>query len=223
MNFQEWNPIYRRILEDFGFDADQDKKSAKLLAQLLKGKPPITGSAFFGTSALIIGPAITKENLPPLSEYDVVAVADSALEPYQKLAGTPGLIFSDLDGNPDLIVKMSTQGSTPVVHAHGDNQALIRKYVPRIKGSIIGTCQCLPVGTLLNFGGFTDGDRAAFFFDALRYGIIDLAGFDFENPVLKENSDTGIKRKKLRWARNLLQYLSEKRGVDFREGPIIRI
>ena len=36
MNFTEWEPHYREIIEYFGFDRAADEEAARLLASLLK-------------------------------------------------------------------------------------------------------------------------------------------------------------------------------------------
>jgi len=56
-----------------------------------------------------------------------------------------------------------------------------------------------------NFGGFSDGDRAAFAADELGASSITLAGFDLDD----ENVDP-MKRGKLRWARKLLALIGQK-------------
>jgi uncharacterized Rossmann fold enzyme len=72
------------------------------------------------------------------------------------------------------------------------------------------------VGDLLNFGGFTDGDRAACIFAGLGANELDLLGFDMANPSEKEGRDPETKRRKLVWADRILQELR-------REGCNIRV
>lgn len=38
MNFNEWEPIYEKILNDFGFSREEDERSAQLLSELLEEK-----------------------------------------------------------------------------------------------------------------------------------------------------------------------------------------
>jgi hypothetical protein len=67
----------------------------------------------------------------------------------------------------------------------------------------VGTTQSVPFDRIYNFGGFTDGDRAALI--AKKFGArkIRLYGFNFEK------ADNKIKLKKLKWAKRIL----EKEGI----------
>lgn len=117
----------------------------------------------------------------------------------------PDIIVTDLDGNVEDQIKANEMGSIAVIHAHGDNIPAIRKYAPLFKGRVVLTTQSEPFDNVYNFGGFTDGDRA--FLMAKHFGAtkISLFGFDFENPREKEGKDIEIKRKKLKWAKKLIE------------------
>jgi len=91
-----------------------------------------------------------------------------------------------------------------VILAHGDNLRAIREIVPRLNGWITPTTQVRPHGKLLNFGGFTDGDRAVELAKHLGARRINLLGFDFENPTPKKGGDQGRKAKKLAWAKEII-------------------
>ncbi|MHB8396893.1 MAG: 6-hydroxymethylpterin diphosphokinase MptE-like protein [Thermoplasmataceae archaeon] len=223
MNYEDWSEFYLRICAEFRYDPSMDAKAADLLSTLLKGCRIFDYRNIAGRMCLITGPKLDPERDDHPGSYDWTVVADSALPAYYSTYGRPGIIFTDLDGDVDLIKRCNREGTVCVIHAHGDNMDKIREHVPDFRSNVIGTCQSAPFGNLLNFGGFTDGDRAAFFMDTLGFDTIDLIGFDFETPVLKKGQDPEQKRKKLLWARELLRYLSEKRGVDFREGYRIRI
>jgi uncharacterized Rossmann fold enzyme len=120
----------------------------------------------------------------------------------------PDIIVTDLDGSFEAILKANQMGSIAIVHAHGDNIDQLQEYVPQL-GKIIGTAQCRPPGGLFNFGGFTDGDRSVFLAKELGAVSIKLLGFDFE-----DESVTPRKRKKLAWARKLIEIaLSEKSSL----------
>ncbi len=69
-----------------------------------------------------------------------------------------------------------------VVHAHGDNVNLLRKLVPKMK-KCIGTTQVKPFHDIHNFGGFTDGDRAAFLASRFNAKNIVLVGMDFRDKI----------------------------------------
>ncbi|MDD1734714.1 MAG: DUF115 domain-containing protein, partial [Methanothrix sp.] len=110
----------------------------------------------------------------------------------------PDVVVTDLDGPFPAILQANSQGCLVVVHAHGDNLDALNRYVPQLQ-RIIGTVQCRPLPGLYNFGGFTDGDRCVFLARELGAASIKLIGFDFE-----DESVTPRKRKKLAWARKLI-------------------
>jgi hypothetical protein len=108
-----------------------------------------------------------------------------------------------------------------VLHAHGDNIETIRTYVPTFQGKILGTTQGNPddFPYLSNFGGFTDGDRAAFLADHFQANHIYLLGFDFNDTIglysLPHTKDIQKKQKKLQWCRYLLTVLGSHRPLAF--------
>ena len=89
-----------------------------------------------------------------------------------------------------------------VVHAHGDNVPLIKRWIPRFEGPLVLTTQSRPFEGMYNFGGFTDGDRAVFAADELGAAGITLAGFD-----LDDKNVVPMKHGKLMIARDLLALL----------------
>lgn len=117
----------------------------------------------------------------------------------------PGAVFTDLDGADDLFVEMNRRGTVMVVHAHGDNIPLLRQWVPRFPGPVLGTTQAAPLPRVHNFGGFTDGDRAVFAAEALGAREIRIIGFD-----LDDRSVDAVKRGKLMWARDLLRLIGHE-------------
>jgi len=141
----------------------------------------------------------------PLEGY--IAVADSAASVLQEAGIVPDMIVTDLDGIVEDQVDLNDRGSVVFVHAHGDNQAAIKRHVPAFKGRLVGTCQCPPPPSVFNFGGFTDGDRAACICAALGASSIVLRGFDFGAPSEKRGKRKEVKLRKLAWARKILEYL----------------
>ena len=103
-----------------------------------------------------------------------------------------------------------------IIHAHGDNIAEIKKFVPKFKKNIIGSTQIspLPYENIYNFGGFTDGDRAVFLASHFKAKNIHIIGFDFEGRIGKysypENKDKKQKLKKLKWCKYLIGLLMQK-------------
>jgi uncharacterized Rossmann fold enzyme len=93
------------------------------------------------------------------------------------------------------------------LHAHGDNRDAIRKHLPAFRGPLVGTTQARPRGRVHNFGGFTDGDRACCIAVALGATSLALVGFDFDAPLAKAGRDLDVKRRKLAWARRIIDEL----------------
>jgi len=118
----------------------------------------------------------------------------------------PEIIVTDLDGDVPAQVEAAKKGAIAVLHAHGDNMDAVIEWVPRFSPPVIGTTQAEPFPGIYNFGGFTDGDRAVFM--AIHFGArrIILKGFDWDNPTGKPIIDMELKRKKLKYARQLIEW-----------------
>ncbi len=203
MDFEIWEPIYLTILEDFGFSRAGDEEAAMLLQEMLRGRESSLNDAV----ARIRGRAVIVCGNAPTLRYDlerrpakeaVFMAADGAASVLLREGIVPEIIVTDLDGPFDAILKANQVGSIVVVHAHADNLDALRRCVPQLK-NVIGTTQCRPPEGLYNFGGFTDGDRCVFLAKELGAASITLLGFDFE-----DESVTLRKRKKLAWARKLI-------------------
>ena len=67
-----------------------------------------------------------------------------------------------------------------------------------------------PVDAVANYGGFTDGDRAAFLADHCGADRLVFPGWDFDDPDVD-----GMKARKLDWAERLLRLLERRRGERF--------
>lgn len=206
MQFETWEPLYRAILEDFGFSRERDEEAAQLLRSLLqKSESSLSEAAILlaGRRAVVCGnaPCLASELEEMQTIKDGQAVflaADGAASVLLKRSILPALVISDLDGPFPAILRANQMGSIMVVHAHGDNLEALQRYVPQLE-RIIGTVQCRPPAGLYNFGGFTDGDRAVFLAQELGAREIILKGFDFE-----DQSVTPRKKKKLAWAKKLI-------------------
>jgi 2-amino-4-hydroxy-6-hydroxymethyldihydropteridine diphosphokinase len=205
MQFSEWEPWYREILEYFGFDRAQDEEAAGLLASLLDRDNLLSlASLTDGNVVTVCGNApCLKDELGKIT--GIVFAADAAAEVLVAGGICPDAIFTDLDGATDLFVRLNQEGTIIVIHAHGDNMPLLRHWVPRFKGKVVGTTQAAPLPHVYNFGGFTDGDRAVFAADELGASQIFHAGFD-----LDDNNVEPMKRGKLHWARKLLALLGHE-------------
>ena len=98
-----------------------------------------------------------------------------------------------------------------VIHAHGDNIEKLKKYVPEFSRAI-GSTQAQPRSNVHNFLGFTDGDRAVFLAAGMGAKLIALAGMDFGCTVgkysKKQVASIEVKRKKLKFGKELLEWLA---------------
>nr|WP_319377442.1 6-hydroxymethylpterin diphosphokinase MptE-like protein [uncultured Methanoregula sp.] len=202
MEFSTWEPHYREILDYFGFDRALDEEAARLLASLLDHDNLLSlASIVDGNEVTVCGNApCLKDQLDKIS--GIVFAADAAAEVLDSKGIFPDAIFTDLDGATDRFIDLNREGTIIVVHAHGDNMPLLRHWVPRFPGKIVGTTQAAPLPHVYNFGGFTDGDRAVFAADELGASRVTLLGFDLDD----RNVDP-LKRGKLIQARRLLSLI----------------
>jgi uncharacterized Rossmann fold enzyme len=211
MDFAAWEPIYERILEDFGFDRKGDEEAARFLSDMLTEENTVNLSeleaVISGKPILVCGNApglraeLLRINLPDF----VVIAADGAAAVLMGIGHRPEVICTDLDGNSEADIEKEIlaceQGSIVLIHAHGDNMDKLEKYVPRFK-HFIATTQARPFDKVYNFGGFSDGDRCVFVARDFKAKSIRLAGFDFEDPGVNP-----VKKKKLKWAKALIEML----------------
>lgn len=214
--------MYNRICQEFNFDKVQDLVSAQKLASIIGDKGITTLTSFrkgFPRKVLICGGGEhLADEISSLTLEGFVVAADSATTVLMESGIDVDMIATDFDGAVEDQFEMNLRGTTVFVHAHGDNQQAIDKYVRKLRGPLIGTCQCPPPPGLVNFGGFTDGDRAACICAELGAKEILLAGFDFERPSNKAGKSKDVKKRKLRWAKTILDSLVEQ-GVRVRPAP----
>ncbi len=209
LDFAAWEPIYERILADFGFDRTGDEEAALLLSKMLTEENTVSLSELkamiSGKIVLVCGnaPKLRAE----LSEIDlssfVIIAADGAAAVLMDLGRVPEVICTDLDGNSEADIEKEIlaceKGALVLIHAHGDNTDKLEKYVSRFK-RFIATTQAGPFDRVHNFGGFSDGDRCVFVAKEFGAASVRLAGFDFEDPGVNP-----IKKKKLVWAKELIE------------------
>ena len=222
MNFTTWKPFYKKIVADFNFSITDDERAASLLNVLLKKK----SSAINKLKDLIdckdmfifgAGPSLESSIIKHKNRFanSVIITADGATSALMKHNISPDVIVTDLDGNIADQRQANSEGSVVVVHAHGDNIEQIKKEVPNFKGSLVGTTQTdpRPYSRLYNFGGFTDGDRAAYLADYFHAKSIWLVGFDFTDEIgiysFAEYKNKDVKLKKLQWCKKLLDALQK--------------
>ncbi len=209
MRFIDWEPIYEEILVEFGFSREKDEDAARLLQSLLWGREgdlyaEDLESIIGGREVLVCGngPSLRRELEKVLEELDTgkiaVIAADGATTAILAAGVLPDVIVTDLDGFLPDIIAANERGSAVVVHAHGDNMASLKEYVPQLT-KVLGTTQSEPMEGVFNFGGFSDGDRCVFLARNFGASKIRIIGFDYDDPAV-----TPVKKMKLKWARRLV-------------------
>ncbi len=216
MDFHEWEPYYLRILREFGYDRRKDEEAAQMLSSLLperRTQPSALGRALRGRVVTVLG------NAPRLSEEmgfakGTVIAADEAVSVALDSGLSPEFVVTDLDGRIEDIQSANVQGSTVVVHAHGDNMEALGRWAGGFSRNSLGTTQSRPFAGIHNFGGFTDGDRGVFLAEHFGASEIRLLGFDFERPNPKDRA-LEVKRRKLAWAKELIGILQQRVPILF--------
>lgn len=208
MKYDAWRPIYREIVREFGFDEKEDRRAAALLSSLLmRGKVldrVALAAMVGGRDVCVIGGGVKPHEIRRTGACALVIAADGTVGFLMERGIVPEIIVTDLDGDVEAQVAASGKGSVVIVHAHGDNIERLRRWVPRFPGYLLGTTQSAPLRNVHNFGGFTDGDRAALMAEEMGARRITLVGFDFERPAAKGCTDPQSKMRKLRWAARLI-------------------
>jgi len=214
VRWRVWRPWYMRIVERLGLDPEADFGAAKVLNGILP-EPDIAGlkKLIDAKDCVVLGagPSLD-EDLAKLDRkgwmdksFISADGATSALLRYRR----PDIVVTDLDGNVREQLMVWERGSWLALHAHGDNIDKIRRVAPQIDVRVIGTTQVEPFGKLFNFGGFTDGDRAAFMAHELGASRIYLVGMDLGAEIGKYSGAKDPKRKivKLSICKELLAWL----------------
>ncbi|MBW6518955.1 MAG: DUF115 domain-containing protein [ANME-2 cluster archaeon] len=212
MKFEDWEPIYKEIIKDMGYDRTQDEQAAGLLSGLLfsieqSRLAPVRKLTELvqGKDVLVCGnaPSLAHElaDVDP-SGYCIIA-ADGATAHIMDAGLVPHIIVTDLDGAVASEIEASNRGAVMVVHAHGDNVDTVQAIVPGLY-HIIGSTQAAPLENVYNFGGFTDGDRCVFLAVEFDAASVTMIGFDFNDTMV-----TPMKARKLDWARRLIEVALE--------------
>ncbi|MCS3901080.1 6-hydroxymethylpterin diphosphokinase MptE-like protein [Methanococcus voltae] len=237
MDKNTWNSWYHKIMDDLGFNKHNDLKTTELLNNLLKEHPKksnlndlknlIENKEVYVFGA---GPSINKHiekfkklqknnpnNINKNNNYVIIS-ADGTTKALLEENIYPDVIITDLDGHMDEIIQSSNNGAIIIVHAHGDNEENVIMYVNQLS-NIIGSSQVPDVSNfenILNYGGFTDGDRCIFLANEFKPSKIVLCGMDFgdkitnySRPNLKNKIEQAdeIKIKKLKYAEELTNWL----------------
>jgi uncharacterized Rossmann fold enzyme len=212
MDFEVWEPYYREIISDFGFEREEDTRAGLILSELIRDRNLVVQedleNIIMGKNVAVIGgsKALEKELEKDLTGKVIIA-ADGTTSILLNRGLIPHIIVTDLDGKIQDQISANSKGAVVAIHAHGDNIEQVKLYTPQFKGKVLGTVQGKPPDTLFNFGGFTDGDRGVFMAHHFKARNIELIGFDFENVGDKPNCDKESKFRKLQWAKRLISML----------------
>ncbi len=236
MDYARWAPIYERIAEEFGFALDAERSAADELRRLL---PPGARAdpldrlsrRLEGRDAVVVGQAPGAGpppvwRLPASGVRPVILAADGATVSCLTANLVPDVIVTDLDGPVESEVTANHRGSLVVVHAHSDNRPAVRTWVPEFSGELAGSWAGPPDPQLIDVGGFTDGDRAAYLAQDRGARRILLWGFDFER--VRESEPAVVRRKlaKLAWAARALDELERASAAPIfvwrRDGSWVR-
>ena len=138
------------------------------------------------------GPSL-KQDLTSCMDFNLlksttIIAVDGAVKLFYEQGIIPDILVSDLDGDWLSIQWAILNNCKVLIHAHGDNQKLIDDFFKQNEGienrdNLWGTTQSFFESELLNFGGFTDGDRAIFLAFHFQSPLICLIGFDFGEEI----------------------------------------
>lgn len=210
MNFCEWEPVYTEILREFGYSRVADERARDRLLALTTSH--CLGDFSNEVSVGIAGGAASlSQELSRLHGVDVTIAVSNAAAVLRDEGITFELMVTDLDKVPETARELTWEGTDVVVHGHGDNISALEKWVPEFNAKYVhATTQAEPTQHVRNYGGFTDGDRAAFLADELGAAQIEFVGWDFDDESLSAE-----KRKKLEWAERLIRWLEIRRDESF--------
>jgi 2-amino-4-hydroxy-6-hydroxymethyldihydropteridine diphosphokinase len=223
VRYELWAPRYEAIRTDFGYPFAREERAARRLGELL---PPAArrdplgriAARLRGRDVVVVGLAPSAGpppiwRLPPSTPTPAVVAADGAARPCLGAGIVPAVIATDLDGPIPSEVEANGRGALVVVHAHGDNLPALERWVPEFPGELAGSWAGPPREGLIDVGGFTDGDRAAYLAEEAGARRILLWGFDPGAVEQEPRALRGTKRRKLAWAVRLLEELARGSAV----------
>ncbi len=235
MEYSRWAPRYDAIRAEFGFPFERERVAADALVRLLPEEsrtPPLPRirPRLAGRDVVVVGAAPGTGpppvwRLPSTDPAPALVAADGGAAAC--LAGrlVPTVVVTDLDGPVPSEVSANRQGALVVVHAHGDNRPALEAWVPEFPGELAGSWAGPPTEVLLDVGGFTDGDRAAYLAEACGARRVLLWGFDFERVEAPDAATRERKRAKFAWADRLLAELDREGGAPVvlwrRDGTLV--
>jgi len=213
-SFRAFEPIYEAILSDLGFDRAADEQARDVAAEFATPFEADRLSTLDGATVAVVGAAPSLDD--ELSAFDpdsvdAIVAASTAVDTLADHGVRVDLMVTDLDKNVETAHEL-THSETPVAaHAHGDNIPALSEWLPQFDPDwTLVTTQAEPRGAVENFGGFTDGDRAAFIAAAFGASELRFVGWEFDDPSVDP-----LKARKLQWAEQLLYWLERQRGERF--------
>jgi len=214
MEFQTWKPVYEGLLAAFGYPRAGDERARDRLGELVAETETYSpaGLELDGKTVAIAGagPSLETET-ERAAAADAVLAASTAVDRLRAAGVAVDAMVTDLDKNPETGRELTESGTPVFVHAHGDNVPAVERWVPAYDAAaMVPTTQAAPTDRVHNFGGFTDGDRAAFTADHFGAAELRFVGWDFEDPDVSPE-----KREKLQWAERLLHWLEGRRDERF--------
>jgi len=182
------------------------------LKEIITGRPAIV----LGAGPSLAEDIIRLQEASLLDRFCLIA-ADGATTGLLRVGRVlPQIVATDLDGRVEDQVLVSRGGCTVVIHGHGDNMPAMKAYVPRFKRRI-GSTQVEPKPNVYSFGGFTDGDRAAFLAVEMGASALVLVGMDFGNIVGEYSKPqfhvSALKHEKLGIGLELLEWLATRTRI----------
>ena len=221
MTIWGWKTKFLEIRKEFRYLERDDFLSSKKLNSLLKKKfvKKQLQNMIEDKTVFIIGagPSLL-ESLFYIKKCKKVTkiVADGAVRALLEKNMKPDILVTDLDGDLSSIKKIGKTKIPVIVHAHGNNYdklEIVKEFT-----NVIGTTQTKAFGKLVNFGGFTDGDRCVFLADYFNAKKIVLVGMDFGREIGKYSKHKVINRKtkikKLKFGKKILEWFATKSKAD---------
>ena len=229
MRWSDWKNPYAEIVKELKLDFKADRKASDWLEEYFSNSPAHKKFLIQQKLRVIFQNPVIIAGAGPSLENDLLILMESSLNlklSFIAINGAttlfkekniiPAAVVSDLDGDLSAIEWAIENGSLTLIHAHGDNLNQVSHFLNNfhdiiLKSDVWGTTQCKSKNILLNFGGFTDGDRAIFIGFHFQSPLIGLIGFDFgseighyshfSSPIIKNNR---FKIKKFKIALNLI-------------------
>jgi uncharacterized Rossmann fold enzyme len=212
MEFHDWAPAYRAVLATFGYGRAGDERARDELAARTTGFDLSRLDHIRDATVAVAGAGQGLERAARrAAEADAVLAASTAADRLADVGVDVDCVVTDLDKHAGRVRAFTAREVPVAVHAHGDNRDLLAQHVPRLVDEhVLPTTQAAPLGPVRNFGGFTDGDRAAFLADHLGAAELRFVGWTLDDRTVGAE-----KARKLAWAERLLYWLERRRGERF--------